>query len=42
MQRVIMKSEIHDATEIRAVVDFELSCQLRVIARDICEQAAVA
>ena len=42
MQRVIMKSEIHGATEIRAVVDFEQSCQLRVIAHDICEQAAVA
>ena len=50
MQRVIMKSEIHGATEIRAVVDFEQSCQLRgvlqmisrVIAHTICEQAAVA
>ncbi|HEY6781773.1 MAG TPA: hypothetical protein VI296_00930 [Candidatus Dormibacteraeota bacterium] len=50
MQRVIMKSEIHGATELRAVVDFEQSCQLlgvspvisRVIAHSICEQAAVA
>jgi hypothetical protein len=39
MQRVIMKSEIHGATETRAVADFEQSCQLRVIAHDICEQA---
>jgi hypothetical protein len=42
MQRVIMKSEIHGATEMQAVVDFERSCQLRVIAHTICEQAAVA
>jgi aspartate 1-decarboxylase len=42
MQRVIMKSKIHGATETQAVVDFEQSCQLRVITYSICEQAAVA
>lgn len=50
MQRVIMKSETHGATETRAVVHFERSCDLRdvlpvisrVIAHNIGEQAAVA
>ena len=50
MQRVIMKSNIHGATETRAMVDFERSCELRdvsavisrVIANHTCEQAAIA
>jgi aspartate 1-decarboxylase len=37
MQRVIMKSKIHRATETRAVLDFERSCGNRMR-----EQAAIA